>query len=97
MAFPSDSFAESKLKTPSTSKAARHSNLLTSAPGRGGAWGADGVILFSPAPTASLMRVSASGGAPVPITKLDPALHTSHRWPFFLPDGKHFLYIALSP
>ena len=53
------------------------------------------MILFSPAPTAPLMRVSASGGTPVPITKLDAALHTSHRWPSFLPDGKRFLYIAL--
>ena len=70
--------------------------MICDAPlGRGGAWGAGGVILFSPAPTAPLMRASAGGGTPVPITKLDPALHTSHRWPFFLPDGKHFLYIAL--
>jgi hypothetical protein len=21
--------------------------------------------------------------------------HTSHRWPFVLPDGKHFLYLAM--
>ena len=41
------------------------------------------------------MRVSVSGGTPVAITAIDAALHTSHRWPFFLPDGKHFLYIAL--
>ena len=63
--------------------------------GRGGAWGPGGVIVFSPAPTAALMQVSASGGAPTPLTKLDPTLHTSHRWPFFLPDGKHFLYLAM--
>ena len=63
--------------------------------GRGGAWGSGGVILFSPSPSAPLMRVSASGGTPVAITKVDTALHTSHRWPFVLPDGKHFLYIAL--
>ena len=87
-------FAESKLKTVDLEGGS--TQIICDVPlGRGGAWGADGVILFSPAPTASLMRVSASGGAPVPITKLDPALHTSHRWPFFLPDGKHFLYIAL--
>ena len=63
--------------------------------GRGGAWGPDGVILFSPGPSDPLLRVSVSGGTPVPITKLNTALHTSHRWPFFLPDGKHFLYLAL--
>ena len=63
--------------------------------GRGGAWGPGGEIVFSPAPTAALMLVSASGGTPTPLTSLDPALHTSHRWPFFLPDGKHFLYLAM--
>jgi hypothetical protein len=63
--------------------------------GRGGAWGPGGVIVFSPAPTAQLMQVSASGGVPTPLTKLDSSLHTSHRWPFFLPDGKHFLYLAM--
>ncbi len=63
--------------------------------GRGGAWGPGGVIVFSPAPTAALMQVSASGGAPSPLTKLDPGQHTSHRWPFFRPDGKHFLYLAM--
>jgi serine/threonine protein kinase len=63
--------------------------------GRGGAWGSDGVIIFSPGPSSALMRVSASGGTPVPLTKLDPEQHTSHRWPFFLPDGKHFLYLAI--
>ena len=87
-------FAESKLKTVDLEGGS--TQIICDAPlGRGGAWGPGGVILFSPAPTAPLMRVSASGGTPVPITKLDAALHTSHRWPFFLPDGKHFLYIAL--
>jgi serine/threonine protein kinase len=63
--------------------------------GRGGAWGPGGVIVFSPAPTSALMQVSAGGGAPAPLTKVDTAQHTSHRWPFFLPDGKHFLYLAM--
>jgi eukaryotic-like serine/threonine-protein kinase len=87
-------FADSKLKTVDLEGGS--TQIICDAPlGRGGAWGPGGVILFSPAPTAPLMRVSTSGGTPVPITKLDTALHTSHRWPFFLPDGKHFLYIAL--
>lgn len=64
--------------------------------GRGGAWGPGGVIVFSPGPTSPLMRVSASGGSPVVITKIDAAQHTSHRWPALLPDGKHFLYLALN-
>jgi serine/threonine protein kinase len=87
-------FADGKLKTVDLEGGS--TQMICDVPlGRGGAWGSDGVILFSPAPTAPLVRVSASGGTPVPITKLDAALHTSHRWPFFLPDGKHFLYIAL--
>jgi eukaryotic-like serine/threonine-protein kinase len=63
--------------------------------GRGGTWGTGGTILFSPSPTAPLLRVSATGGSPVPVTTIDTALHTSHRWPFFLPDGRHFLYVAI--
>jgi eukaryotic-like serine/threonine-protein kinase len=87
-------FADGKLKTVDLEGGS--TQIVCDAPlGRGGAWGSDGVILFSPAPTAPLLGVSAGGGTPVPITKLDTALHTSHRWPSFLPDGKHFLYIAL--
>ena len=87
-------FAESKLKTIDLDVGS--AQVVCDVPlGRGGAWGPGGVILFSPAPSAALMRVSASGGTPVAITKVDAALHTSHRWPLFLPDGKHFLYIAL--
>jgi serine/threonine protein kinase/Tol biopolymer transport system component len=63
--------------------------------GRGGGWGPDGAIIFSPGPSTPLMRVSAGGGTPTPLTRIDPAQHTSHRWPVFLPDGKHFLYLAI--
>ena len=87
-------FAESKLKTIDLDVGSVQ--VVCDVPlGRGGAWGPGGVILFSPIPSAPLMRVSASGGTPVAITKVDATLHTSHRWPFFLPDGKHFLYVAL--
>jgi Tol biopolymer transport system component/tRNA A-37 threonylcarbamoyl transferase component Bud32 len=63
--------------------------------GRGGTWGAGGTIVFSPNPNSALMKVSAAGGTAEPLTKLDPE-SDSHRWPFFLPDGKHFLYLALN-
>jgi dipeptidyl aminopeptidase/acylaminoacyl peptidase len=37
------------------------------------------------------------GGTPFPVTKLDESRQeNSHRWPFFLPDGRHFLYYARS-
>ena len=64
--------------------------------GKGGAWSSSGVIVFSPEPSAPLMKVSASGGTAEPLTNLDRGQHTSHRWPVFLPDGKHLLYLAVN-
>ena len=71
---------------------------LTEAPaGRGGTWNRDGVIVFSPATTNGLQRVSATGGQPAEVTRLAGG-HVSHRWPHFLPDGRHFLFTsALGP
>jgi len=61
--------------------------------GVGGSWNREGTIVFAPFPTAGLYRVLASGGKPVPVTKLDARRHEkAHRYPFFLPDGRHFLY-----
>src|ERR1700732_3423709 len=70
--------------------------VLCDAPhGRGGAWNRDGVILFSPDVFLGLYRVSSAGGSPVEVTKPDGSrLETSHRWPVFMPDGRHFLYLA---
>jgi len=59
--------------------------------GRGAAWSKQGVIVFNPQAVRPLLRVSESGGVPEPATKLG-ASENSHRWPQFLPDGKHFLY-----
>ena len=61
---------------------------------RGGAWGAKGDILFEPDFQAPLMRVSAQGGPATQATTIDISRHTTHRWPSFLPDGRHFLYLA---
>lgn len=62
---------------------------------RGGMWTPDGSIVFSPNTQMPLMRVSVNGGTPTAVTQIDTNLHTSHRWPFMLPDGKHFLYLAI--
>lgn len=65
--------------------------------GRGGTWNDEGTIVFCPssAPNNPLSRVSAAGGVPVKITKLDSSRgELSHRWPYFLPDGKHLLYVS---
>ncbi|HET9298411.1 MAG TPA: protein kinase, partial [Candidatus Polarisedimenticolaceae bacterium] len=62
--------------------------------GRGGAWSQDGVILFTPTSTDAIYRVPAAGGAPVQVTWLDDKKEeTSHRFPEFLPDGQHFLFL----
>jgi eukaryotic-like serine/threonine-protein kinase len=69
--------------------------LCDVAVGRGGTWGADGTILFTPNLASPVFRIAASGGTPQPVTKLNEALNErSHRWPQFLPDNKHFLYFA---
>ena len=69
--------------------------ICDAANGRSGAWNREGVILFSPDSTTSLVRVSAAGGAPKPATTLDTSRgETTHRWASFLPDGRHFLYMA---
>jgi Tol biopolymer transport system component/predicted Ser/Thr protein kinase len=62
---------------------------------RGGAWGANGMIVYSHHWRSALSRVSATGGKSTPVTRLDPARsETTHRYPRFLPDGEHFLYLA---
>ena len=64
---------------------------------RGGTWNRDGVIVFAPVPFGPLYKVSAAGGEPTPVTALDQSdLETAHRWPYFLPDGRHFLYFVRS-
>ncbi len=60
--------------------------------GRGGTWGIDGTILFTPAFNTPIHMVHAAGGESKPITTIDTVRgETTHRWPWFLPDGKHFL------
>jgi eukaryotic-like serine/threonine-protein kinase len=60
----------------------------------GGTWNRDNVIVFS-AGTGPLFRVQADGGTPAQLTTLDPKRQeTAHRHPWFLPDGRHFLYAA---
>jgi len=62
--------------------------------GKGGSWSPDGVIVFAPDSGSSLSRVPAAGGEPVAATTLDNDRHNSHRLPWFLPDGRHFLFLA---
>ena len=61
----------------------------------GGTWSRDGVIVFNPSATSpELQKVSAAGGSPTAASALGEG-ETNHRQPFFLPDGRHFLYTAI--
>ncbi len=56
----------------------------------GGSWGTDGSIIFGKL-SSSIFRVSSGGGIVTSVTKLDN-IQKAHRWPQFLPDGRHFLF-----
>ncbi|MBZ5600298.1 MAG: protein kinase [Acidobacteriia bacterium] len=88
-------FAQGKLKRVDLSSGGSAQVLCDAPHGRGGTWNREGIILFSPNFFAGLYRLSLAGGTPVEVTKPDPArFESSHRWPLFLPDGRHFLYLA---
>lgn len=88
-------FADGQLKKTDISGGAALS--LCSAPnGRGGTWNQDNIILFVPDFRVPIHSISTSGGTPAPVTTLDETKHTTHRWPWFLPDGNRFFYIGAS-
>jgi Tol biopolymer transport system component len=63
---------------------------------RGASWGADDTILFG-AGFDAVYRVPAAGGSLQQVTVLDSAREEgSHRWPQYLPDGRHLLFTVLS-
>jgi Tol biopolymer transport system component len=62
----------------------------------GGTWNRDGGIVFADG-SGTLRYVSASGGEPRTIIYEDtPFNESQHYWPLFLPDGRHFLFLAWS-
>ncbi len=58
-----------------------------------GAWGLDGTILFARAVNSPILRISPTDGTVTPVTSLLPG-EVSQMWVQFLPDGKHFIYLA---
>ena len=89
-------FADGKLKKVEVSGGPVQT-ICDAPSGRGGTWNKDGVIVFTPdgRQGGGLYRISASGETPKPISIPDKAHgEDSHRWPMFLPDGKHYLYMA---
>jgi serine/threonine protein kinase len=82
-------FAEGKLKK--TPVAGGPVQVLADvADAFGGSWGADGSIIFGKLSSA-IFRVSSGGGTVTAVTKVDTVMK-AHRWPEFLPDGRHFLF-----
>jgi Tol biopolymer transport system component len=63
--------------------------------GRGGSWSPNGTIIFTPNITEPLYRVPEAGGTPQKLTDAKPGW--THRNPYFLPDGEHFLFISREP
>ena len=61
-------------------------------PPGGATWNSHDVIVFSPRVEGTLFRVSASGGAAVLVATTER--HEFAYWPWFLPDGDHFIYIG---
>jgi Tol biopolymer transport system component len=87
-------FADKKLKRIDSAGGAPIS--IYDVDGVGGAWTAGGDILFTP-PAGPIYRIPSAGGKAEPVTVLDASRgETAHRYPFCLPDGRHFLYLALN-
>ncbi len=89
-------FTQDKLKRIEIGGGAAPVTICDSTLGRGGSWGPDGTIVAALSYNTGISRVPASGGTPTALTKVDNVTYSSHRWPSFLPDGKHFLYIAIN-
>jgi Tol biopolymer transport system component len=72
--------------------------ICDAADARGGSWGSSGIIIIAATRLSPILRVAADGGTPMAIAEVKPssvpaAEVLSHRWPHFLPDGEHFLYV----
>jgi Tol biopolymer transport system component len=88
-------FEDGKLKRGDVSGGPSQYICDAPAPIGGGTWNRDGVILF--ASGGVLYRVLAAGGQPTAITSLDEAKQeTEHVAPYFLPDGRHYLYLSVA-
>jgi serine/threonine-protein kinase len=86
-------FADDKLKKVSTSGGTPMTLCDAQGSNRGSTWGTDDFITFSPHYTRPLMRVSGSGGEPIPFTSIDSANgERTHRWPDAIPDEDLVLF-----
>ncbi len=69
---------------------------LCGAPGLagGGTWNRNNVIVFSSVGLTGLQKIDAAGGALTPVTNVGKVV-ARDRWPSFLPDDRHVVYLAV--
>jgi Tol biopolymer transport system component len=86
-------FAQGQLKTIALAGGSPHALAPATVP-RGGTWSRDGTILFESLPSLPINRIAAAGGnvTPVPMPKDIPGYRL---FPRFLPDGRHYLFLAI--
>lgn len=88
-------FADRKLKTIDVSSGAV-AVLADARRASGGTWGPTGII-FAPDVNGPLFQIAETGGTASPVTRvLNADGLQGHRWPVFLPDGRHFLFIEVT-
>jgi eukaryotic-like serine/threonine-protein kinase len=86
-------FAEGHLKKIAKSGGSP-TDLVKIAVARGGSWGSKGTIIYSPDTGSGVWKIGEDGGTPTEITHaFNNAGEPSHRWPQFLPDGEHFMFM----
>ena len=89
-------FADSKLRV-ITIAGGPPRELCDTGAGVGGSWGRDNTILFAAGTRTGIFRISPVRGSAEAVTTLDGSRRdVSHRYPHFLPDGKHFLFLVWS-
>jgi serine/threonine protein kinase/Tol biopolymer transport system component len=88
-------FAQGKLKRIGSSGGSPQT-LCDAVGPRGGSWGSRGTIVFSTNVGGEIDRVSETGGQATALPHLVSKVGETFRWPDFLPDGRHFLYLVLA-
>jgi DNA-binding winged helix-turn-helix (wHTH) protein/Tol biopolymer transport system component len=90
-----DATGAGSLKSASLSGGAAQAVCDLPNPVVGGSWNRSGTIIVGQ-PDGPVMKCSALGSAAIPVTSPDPAEREAHLFPSFLPDDRHFIYLAIS-
>ena len=91
-------FADQKLKKIAIGGGPALTICSVTGDGRGGTWNEEDTIIFSGFDNEPLQKVAAAGGEPMAITERDSLKgEQTHRYPYFLPDGKRYLFLSRSP